>query len=134
MFCDIQFISQSGQVLLMHMVCIGMEWWHKQFRDQSLIMGGGGAVGEKRVAASNWKICDKGQPQFFNTFLLISQNISPFLIPIISKVYYVYKQFTIGVGVNNNHFEYWSSNYLGYTMSYTSTCPITYFTPTYVTN
>jgi hypothetical protein len=40
-------------------------------------------------------------------------------------------QFTIGVGVNNNHFEYWSSNYLCYTMSYTSTCPITYFTQKY---
>jgi hypothetical protein len=37
-------------------------------------------------------------------------------------------QFTIGFGVNNN-MHAWSSNYLGYTMSYTSTCPITYFTP-----
>jgi hypothetical protein len=30
--------------------------------------------------------------------------------------------------------EYWSSHYLGYTMSYTSTCPITYFTPKNVKN
>jgi ABC-type uncharacterized transport system permease subunit len=43
-------------------------------------------------------------------------------------------QFTIGVGVNNNHFEYWYSNYLGYIMSYTSACPITYFTRKNVTN
>ena len=43
-------------------------------------------------------------------------------------------QFTIGVGVKNNHCEYWSSNYLGYTMSYTSTCPITHFTLKNVTN
>jgi hypothetical protein len=28
-------------------------------------------------------------------------------------------QFTIGVGVNNNHFEYWSTNYLGYTQCLT---------------
>jgi hypothetical protein len=37
----------------------------------------------------------------------------------------------IGVGVKNItiNFEYWSSHYLSYTMFYTSTCPITYFTP-----
>ena len=28
-------------------------------------------------------------------------------------------QFTIGVGVNNNHFEYWSTNYIGYTQCLT---------------
>ena len=41
-------------------------------------------------------------------------------------IYHVYAVYIIEVGVNNNKFEYWSSNYLGYTMSHTSTCPITY--------
>jgi hypothetical protein len=36
-------------------------------------------------------------------------------------------QFTIRVWANNDQFEYWSSNYLGYTMSYTSACLIAYF-------
>jgi hypothetical protein len=65
----------------------------------------------------------------------IPQNISPFLVPIIvvSIVYSVYAVHRKGVRINNNHFKYWSSNYLGYIMSYTSTCPITYFTPKNVT-
>jgi hypothetical protein len=56
---------------------------------------------------------------------------TPALVPIIviAIIYHIYAVYTIEVGVNNNKFEYWSSNYLGYTMSYTSTCPITYFTP-----
>jgi hypothetical protein len=89
-------------------------------RDRSLIMGGGRWLrkgGRLQLflpelgAASNWKICDKGRPQFFNTFLLVFKIFKPFLVPIIvvSIVYYcTYMQFTMGVGVNNNHFEYWS--------------------------
>jgi hypothetical protein len=90
----------------------------------------------------------KGRSQFFNTFLLIF-NLSPLSYPAkyftffssynhsfhcLLRTVYAVHHFTIGVGVNNNRFEYWSSNYLGYTMSYTSTCPITYFTPKNVTN
>ena len=62
--------------------------------------GGGGAVGEKRGrlqlflpelgAASNWKICDKGQLQFFNTFLLIF-SLSPLSYPTKYFVYAVHR-------------------------------------------
>jgi dTDP-4-amino-4,6-dideoxygalactose transaminase len=40
--------------------------------------------------------------------------------------------FITGVGVKKlrqQFLEYWSSHYLGYTMSCTSTCPITHFIP-----
>jgi hypothetical protein len=39
----------------------------------------------------------------------IPHNISPFLVPII-----------VGVGVNDNHFEYWFTIYLGYRQCSTS--------------
>jgi hypothetical protein len=60
--------------------------------------------------------------------------MSPFLVPILNRSFQ-YMQFTIGVGVNNNHFEYWSSNYLGYTQCLTPVLvPFTYFAPKNVTN
>jgi hypothetical protein len=44
----------------------------------------------------------------------------------------VYAVHTVEVEVHNNKFEYWSYNYLGYTMSHTSTCPLPIYTKTNV--
>ena len=80
--------------------------------------GGGGRCVRKgggfNYFCLNWgrpqteKICDKGRPQFFNTFLLIFKTFKPFLVPIIVvSTFYVYAVHHRS-GVNNNHFEYWS--------------------------
>ena len=47
-------------------------------------------------------------------------------IIVIAIIFHVYAVHTNEVEVHNNKFEYWSYKYLGYTMSHTSTCPITY--------
>ena len=75
-------------------------------------------------------VCDKVKllsPLSLDLSFPINQ-FTPLLVSIIviAIIYHVYAVHTIEVEVNNNKFEYWSYNYLGYTMSHTSTCPITY--------
>jgi hypothetical protein len=78
-------------------------------------------------------IIAKGLPFLLSPFsLYLSYSFSCYFTPFfrsynhLAIIDHVYAVYTIEVGVNNNKFEYLSANDLGYTMSHTSTCPITY--------
>ena len=65
---------------------------------------------------------------FISRLIVSDYQFTPLLdsIIVIAIIFHVYAVHTNEVEVHNNKFEYWSYNYLGYTMSHTSTCPITY--------